>query len=227
MSAVGRLKRVLRRQGLLGTAWLAARLSFWWVRRVPVRLRERSFDRRYGIDTQGIVRPDRTGLLDDAVRYQGTPESVFREIVARLPVDTSQLSFLDVGCGKGRTLILAAELGFRRVLGVEISPELARTARENLELRGVTAEVQVADAAEMSWPEEPLLVYLYNPFGRETTRTVVERLRRSVSERPRPVVIVYVTPRYRDLLDGAEVLAEGRDWLSVAIGEPATLRPRS
>ena len=43
-----------------------------------------------------------------------------------------EVSFIDVGAGMGRAVLLAAELPFRRVVGVELNPTLARIARKNL-----------------------------------------------------------------------------------------------
>jgi ribosomal protein L11 methylase PrmA len=37
-------------------------------------------------------------------------------------------SFIYFGCGKGATLVFATNLGFKKVIGVELSPELAKNS---------------------------------------------------------------------------------------------------
>ena len=48
-------------------------------------------------------------------------------------MDKEQLVFVDLGSGKGRTLLLASEYPFRRIVGVELSPKLHRIAKTNVE----------------------------------------------------------------------------------------------
>jgi hypothetical protein len=55
-------------------------------------------------------------------------------VLHRLPIDDpSQFAFVDLGCGKCRTLILAAEHGFRPVIGVELDLPLTGIARSSAE----------------------------------------------------------------------------------------------
>ena len=58
--------------------------------------------------------------------------------MARLDVDHSEFTFVDYGLGKGRVLMLATEYPFKRIVGVEFSESLDRTARQNLTKLGVT-----------------------------------------------------------------------------------------
>jgi predicted RNA methylase len=44
-----------------------------------------------------------------------------------------ETTFVDIGSGKGRALIIAAEYAFKRIIGVEYSPSLATICRRNLE----------------------------------------------------------------------------------------------
>jgi SAM-dependent methyltransferase len=140
--------------------------------------------------------------------YQPTDAGLFREMMASFPIDFSQFTFVDLGSGKGRTLLLASEYPFRRIVGVEILPELHRAAKENIAAyRSATQqcteiESMCADAREFELPDEPLVLYLFNPLPEEALRRVVRRLERST----RPLWIIYHNP----LIEG--VLAES-GWL--------------
>jgi len=82
------------------------------------------FDLKYGTDTGGYLGPHeiRSGGVHDAMNngYSAVAPSVFREACRRwcatLPPSAAHIqaySFVDVGAGKGRALLLAAELPFR------------------------------------------------------------------------------------------------------------------
>ena len=64
--------------------------------------------------------------------YSPTPRSTFFKLLRHLDVDYARFTFIDFGCGKGKVLLLAAELPFQRIIGIEFSPALARVAEENL-----------------------------------------------------------------------------------------------
>jgi SAM-dependent methyltransferase len=136
---------------------------------------------KFGTDTGGYLRPDEigSGHANDALNngYSAVAPSVFREACRRwrvtLPPSAARVeaySFVDVGAGKGRALLLAAELPFRKVIGVELNEELARIARKNVTLWNRVAKPRTKirvlreDATEFRWPRTPLLVYLNNPF---------------------------------------------------------------
>jgi SAM-dependent methyltransferase len=139
------------------------------------------FDLKYGTDTGGYLRPDEIGSggIRDAMNngYSAVAPSVFREACRRwretLPSSAARLeayTFVDVGAGKARALLLAAELPFRKVIGVELNEALARIAQKNValwtRLTRPRAKIRVLqeDAAEFRWPRTPLLVHLNNPF---------------------------------------------------------------
>jgi hypothetical protein len=67
-------------------------------------------------------------------------------------------------------------------------------------------QVILGDAADFDPPREPLVIYLYNPFGREVITKVLENLRASLSEYPRSCWIVYVNPVHHELFDESEFL---------------------
>jgi SAM-dependent methyltransferase len=182
----------------------------------PFRYIEHPFDKRHGLDTAGYLskRDLVTGHPNDAylTGYSAVAPSVFRQMCRRW-IDTlaarrrvQAFSFVDVGAGKGRALLLASELPFRKVIGVELSKELAHTAAQNIEkwkqehcLR-VPIRVVHQDILEFRWPRTPLLVYLYNPFEREMMEHLIERLQWAAKAGSRCVDVLYLNPAFGYLL---------------------------
>ncbi len=149
------------------------------------------------------------GVLHSA--YQPTEPSLFHEMIELLGIDPSQYTFLDLGSGKGRTLLMASEYLFRRVLGVELLPELSRIAEKNIRAfksdrrKCETVESLCQDARVFEFPEEPLLIYLFNPFLESGLSRVVRNLERSLQASPRPVIILYHNPLLANVLDTSVV----------------------
>jgi SAM-dependent methyltransferase len=148
------------------------------------------FDLQHGTDTGGYLGPHEivTGHAHDefGFGYSSIAPSVFREIIRRwratLPDPErgpAAYSFVDVGAGKGRALLLASEVAFRKVIGVELSAELARIAQRNVECwprSEPRIHVMAKDVMDFCWPRTSLLVYLYNPFACELIESLLERL---------------------------------------------------
>jgi len=138
-----------------------------------------------------------TAALSGAA-YQPTDPAEFRELLEGLKIDFAKFTFVDLGSGKGRTLLMASEFGFRRIIGVELLPELHEVARRNIaawpSARPGQIEAYCMDARDFVFPAEPLLAYLFNPLPEPALRVVTERLRRSVEAHPRAVRVVYLNP---------------------------------
>jgi SAM-dependent methyltransferase len=151
-----------------------------------------------------------TGMM--ARPYFATEPWLFQQIMQAIPVDFSQFTFVDLGCGKGRVLLMASDYPFRRIIGVEFMPELHRTAQKNI--AGFSSDRQQCsqieavcmDARDFQFPSDPLVVYLFNPFSEPTFTQVLENLRRSVAQSPRPVYIAYRFTEFEQLLAQAEWL---------------------
>jgi 16S rRNA G966 N2-methylase RsmD len=110
-----------------------------------------------------------------------------------------QTTFIDVGSGKGRVLIVAAEYPFRRVMGVEYSAELAAACRDNLERLNIAdkCEVVVRDAVDFKFPDENMLIFLYNPFD----STILTRVLRHLALARGQVRIAQLGPGHDVLLE--------------------------
>lgn len=167
------------------------------------------FDSMYGTDTAGRIPLWRLKIASPNARfgwgYETSDPRELESCVKCIPEDPRNLSFIDVGCGKGRMLIAARELGFRKLIGVEFAADLAHIARLNLARLGASDAVIVhMDASDFCFPHEgQFVVYLFNPFAAEVMRRVLENLSRVI---PRRVFIIYNNARCAELLDASGFL---------------------
>jgi hypothetical protein len=138
--------------------------------------------------------------------YQPTDPGLFREMMASLPIEFDTFTFIDLGSGKGRALLMASEYPFRKIMGVELLEELHRAAEENIRTyRSATQrckqiESVCADACEFLFPDIPLVLYLFNPLPEGGLRRLVANLEYSLERSPRLVWIVYHNPAMDSLL---------------------------
>jgi predicted RNA methylase len=169
---------------------------------------DRSFDSRWGVDTGGITAVRYLSVpahrRDHAVDHIAIDPDEFERALAALPVDTSAFTFVDFGAGKGRALLLAARLPFKRVIGVELAPELHAIAVRNMQAslparRRGDVEVHCMDACEFELPDAPLVLYLYHPFGPEVLAPLIRRVVSSYQRSARPIFVVYLNPFHNQL----------------------------
>jgi SAM-dependent methyltransferase len=173
---------------------------------VRVRRAERAegFDRRFGTDTDGLWQP--AGRDDDDARdnnpYEATLASRVRQMLQSLPIAWRDFHFVDLGSGKGRALMVASEFGFPKITGVEIAANLCRSAVENIDRyralhgRGLQYSVLCIDAADYEFEPAPLVLFLFNPFGERTLRSVMNNLERSLLRNSRDVYVLYLNPLF-------------------------------
>jgi SAM-dependent methyltransferase len=211
-----------RTRGKFRAASLLMRELWGFVRdSTPARRRSRYGDMDYDWEqrvntTAGSVgwRTRLLGVLHSP--YQPTEPALFREMMAALPIDFREFTFIDIGSGKGRALLLASEYPFRRIIGVELIADLHRAAEENIaEWRtrtgqGASVEALCMDAREFVFPETPLVLYLFNPLPESGLRQVVRNLEESSRRTPRPVWMIYHNPLLESLLDESKLLVKER-----------------
>lgn len=183
----------------------------------------RKWDRRHGVDTAGsiqlgalnVVGPHRA-MGNEAVC---TSPRTFDFIMKSLPRDLHNHTFIDIGSGKSRTLLLASHYPFAEIIGVEFARELVEIARSNIErLSDPTQKCRAlsvveADAAAYDFPQVPLVVYFYNPFSKDVFDIVLMNLVSSLERHPRDCFIVYGSSSHRAI-----------DWARPAIRETGIFR---
>lgn len=221
----------------LETAWSELRSSFaqrglaGTMRSVLERARRRDsatgdtkplphpFDLRYGVDTSGLIGGGelRSGHKNDVFNtaYYGMAPSRFRQVMADWLSDgshgaISEYSFVDLGCGKGRAVMMASEFPFRQVIGVELHGPLAKIAQENVAAwtsagRAVCPlQIVCQDATEFVFPNGPCLLYMFNPFAEPVVKRLIECIEADFAARPGKMDLIYFNPEAGHLLEAHE-----------------------
>jgi len=223
-SALGRWWREnYRRRGLGGALRAFAGEMKEFVRdSTPERRRGRygdvEWDCETGADTTSanVNWRDRLASVLVGPGYQPCDPALFRETVEMLGADLRGFTFVDIGSGKGRAMLMAAEYPFRRVIGVELLPQLHEIAEANIRRldparrrSGELVSLRM-DAADFEFPPEPLVVFLFNPLPEPALQRVLSRLMTSLEQRPHTVYVIYHNP----VLE--HVLSNDRRWQRVA-----------
>ncbi len=171
--------------------------------------RTHPFDREHGTRTGGSAPGFLLGAGEantPSKPYGGSQPSIVRRALATIP-DPERFTFLDLGCGKGRVLAVASELAFREVVGIELSPELARSARDNARVVATrfparpAIRVVTGDAVDPELAPGDLVIFLYNPFDMDLMAQLVANLERALKTEPRRMLVVYYNPACGEPLD--------------------------
>jgi hypothetical protein len=159
------------------------------------------FDRTFHVDTAGYVLLEAMEVVGDnrdhGHPYAGIRPRDFQELMGRIPAEHEDYVFIDYGSGKGRALFLAAEWPFKAAIGVEFAPELHRIAEKNIRTyqnpgrRCRDIRTLCMDAVDFEPPREPAILYFYNPFSESVLSAVLEKVRKSLEESPRPLWVGY------------------------------------
>lgn len=165
-------------------------------REVLHRMVEHWYEHGLGIDTMGTVPLSDIGIARSD-RRNSTPVSyaALFAMLRKIDGDKSDMTFLDYGTGKGRALCVAATFPFKRIMGVELSPQLARLAQLNLERmcgrKVADVDIRCQDATELDVPDDVNLIYFFNPFTGDSLRQVVDKMHTSLKRAPRAMFVLY------------------------------------
>src|SRR5258706_281335 len=212
-NGVGGLVAKVREAGISGTARFVKR---------QLRYHACSFlgarwDRKYGVDTSGqidlididVVGPNR----DSGYSSVSTSPSSYALLSAFFPADWKQFTFIDVGCGEGRVLMLAASQGFDTIIGIEFAPLICQIAEQNLVdfsgRRPAKWSIVNADATTVDLPSGvPLLIYSFNPFKAEIWEKFVPVLLKANEANKNPMCLI-LSGTIPEALRAAAAVIEG------------------
>jgi predicted RNA methylase len=121
----------------------------------------------------------------------------FHEMIRRLNISYQRYTFLDVGAGKGMGMMLASDYDFRRYIAVEFARELVEAGKDNVhnyeQVTGKHLEIEwvCQDFMQYTIPNEPVVIFLNNPFPEDISKRAVEHLQQWLSTGDRDAFIIY------------------------------------
>ena len=175
-----------------------------------------TFDEKYGLSTLETVETSEAEIADAteralAIKYVATSEPLMRHVLtkAKEELNLNSFSFIDLGCGKGRALIMAAQLPFKEVIGVELSPLHSKAAEGNIErfmaskhpISCKDIRVVCANAIDFEFPNSNLLIYMYRPFLSAVVSALAKNLYRFQATTGYRVLLAYSCPLEESVFD--------------------------
>ena len=169
------------------------------------------FDKKYGTDTSQTalaqdLNPTDVNTTESSSAYAPTISALFKEMIDALDIQFNEYSFIDLGSGKGRTLLLATSYPFKKIIGVEFCAKLHEIALNNINIYQAKTNIHaqfdpiLVDAAEYQFPPGNLVIYLFNPFDEPILSAILENLKKRPQQDSGKIIIVYWHPLFDQLI---------------------------
>ncbi len=185
-------------------------LAFNWNIKIALYIlsQEIKGEKKYGIDSTGadeLQSLEKKGIeTDHSTIYMPVSYDLLDTIFQQLDIKGNS-HFLDIGCGKGRALCVAAHKGFNKLTGIDFSQEFCAAAGENLaitkkDFNGLQYQLINNDAFYFKIPTDVDHIFMFNPFDEIIMNAVAENILESFEINPRTITLVYVNPLYKQEL---------------------------
>jgi predicted RNA methylase len=202
MNLFQKIRASIAEDGLLETLFQKSFLKIFNV------LSDALFDYKYGTETKIKIPLYKLTTLrkdkNDGVDYAPTNYFLLKKIFNKLNCNYSDSNFVDFGAGKGRAMLVASEYGFKKVKGIEFSPELCEIGKKNMEAylarakRNFDFEFIPMDATKYVLEDNDNVLFFYNPFGPEVIEKVLDNIETSLKKKSRTIYLIYVNPAYSE-----------------------------
>ncbi|MBC9934432.1 class I SAM-dependent methyltransferase [Chitinophaga qingshengii] len=165
------------------------------------------FDSKYGSRTGVIIEqielPEQVSedRIKYAARFHPSPVKIVQQALQDLvkyQVHYPEWTFIDIGSGLGRNLLLASQQGFKRIIGVEISSYLCEQALSNIEKYNAIektkceAEIFNVDVLDFKFPAGNTVMYFWEPFTVAVQSKFIQGLEKHVAATPYQVVLIFL-----------------------------------
>ena len=165
-------------------------------------------ERKYRLNTSDFEPTEQMNIssrmIDLVYSYMPSNYKLLEHVFEEVNRYDHNQTFLDIGCGKGRAMMVAAHYDFKKITGVEINLDyctsLSEKAIEYQNEFDCSFEIICNDASEYHIPDDVQTIIFYNPFKETVMRKVVTNILNSATKKGRPLYIIYLNPLYSELL---------------------------
>jgi len=208
---IQKMYRSFRDRGALSTFGRSVAAPYFILREYKRARQE--FDWKFGVDTDGSIELRRLNIESPnkvyGANYGATSPNIFWQALASLEINYQDFVFLDLGSGKGRVVLLASELPFKEIIGVEFSQELNDIAQANVHRYRSKSQrcnqitLMCADFIDFPIPEVPVFFFMYYPCKAPAMQSLIQNIKKSVLNNPREIYILYVNPQLSNMIENA------------------------
>lgn len=188
---------------------LARRIKDWVGIRYN-RIEAFLYDMRNGTDTGGKAAAAKLDIPRDAVQhvtgFQSVNERHLRKVLEEIEFPAGSV-FIDIGCGKAKALLIAADYPYiEKVMGIELAESLCKASEKNLQTaraRGklnTPAEIIHGDAVEAQYDPAINIFFLNNPFDAAFMKRMIDVLEAHGRKHQRRIWVLYGNPALRDMI---------------------------
>jgi SAM-dependent methyltransferase len=167
------------------------------------------------VDLKNLTIPK--GDTSKASRYEAVNFFLLEKLLENFRKLSLTTSIVDLGCGKGRVLVVAAHYGFIDITGIDFALELCQEAERNMEkVKSKFPQIQwnIVNSSVEEYDIMPRdsVFFMFNPFTEEIIRIFLIKLEKSCQKHPRTTYFLYASPQYKELLtnNGYEIIFQKR-----------------
>jgi len=183
-----------------------------FIKELYFRLIDNYYERYFDVFTKGYISTEDLEINHhESVYYVPTHYRHIINMLNKLPVDKTNSTLVDYGCGKGRVIIAAASNRYKKIIGVELSPiiNIAKSNIRKMRYRNTeNIELIQCNAIDFNVPSDVNIIFFYNPFRGSILESVVKNIHSSYKANPRKLYIIYLNNYHFD-----EIITH-QDWLT-------------
>ena len=184
-------------------------LAFNWNIRIAWHIIQNEIrgEKKYRINTTGedeLGSLEKKGIdIEHSTIYMPASYDLLEKVFLEAKVSSFN-HFIDIGCGKGRAMCVAAHFGVKNMSGIDLSTELCNDAEKNMAITkeqfpALNYKIINNDAFYFEIPEDADCIFLFNPFDSFIMRSVVDNIMESMEIQTRKMTIIYLNPLHKHL----------------------------